>query len=392
VLLAASMNRQKFSPRPIWYIGVAFVVVGGLLATYHADSKFSNEFVVARMIFVLLIWLWGIRNLVRTDHQMRIVMGAYVLGCAISSFVAMLQSYAHVLTSLGSQLFGRASGLARHPDDTGSFEALGITLAFALALHPEVKRRWIAGIGALTIAMGLIISGSVSGMLCGIAGCFVVLLIRGIRLKTVVTIIAVVAVAYVGSIAIQAASGKGLNPIARFESATSSSGGNNSIGPREGTWKGAWEGIESSPILGHGLDVESSLTYLDHNNNTWYPTHNFILMEWFQGGALFLIGFLICIIEALRRTWRDGKPDPTRAALFAGAISVLLIASQAPTMYDRYFWFPFVLAMTYPLAGPVLRPKDKDMAPALAATTVPADGQDGHPTDALSGPLDTPTA
>jgi O-antigen ligase len=117
-----------------------------------------------------------------------------------------------------------------------------------------------------------------------------------------------------------------------------------------GTWKGSWTGIVESPFLGHGLDILSSLTYLDPNNNTEYPTHNFVLMAWYQGGILFLVGDLICIAEALRRMFLGGKPDGTRRVLFGGAVAVLLFAMQAPMMFDRYFWFPFVLAMAYPLS------------------------------------------
>jgi O-antigen ligase len=210
----------------------------------------------------------------------------------------------------------------------------------------------------LVIAMGLIVTGSVSGMICGIGGCLVVLIVRGVKLRRIVAIAFLLALAYAGGTALQGAtsSGHSLNPIARFEAATGpESGGANSVTPREGTWKGAWAGIENSPILGHGLDIASSLTYLDPNNNTYYPTHNLVLMGWFQGGMLFVFGELICIAEAIRRLFMNGRPDPTRATLFGGAVAVLLISMQAPTMFDRYFWFPFVLATTYPMATLIRR-------------------------------------
>jgi O-antigen ligase len=303
------------------------------------------------MLFVLLIWMWTIRHLLTDEAGIRLAMTAYVLGCVTSAFVALLQLDAHVLVSIGTVFNGRATGLAKHPDDTGSFLALGLTFAVGLALHPSHKRRWLYVVSALVIAMGLIVSGSVSGMLCGLAGCFIVMALSGIKIQHFVAIVVILVAGYVGGTSIQGHNGKSLNPIARFEAATGpEANGSNSVAPREGTWKGAWNGIENSPILGHGLDVLSSLTYLDPNNNTEYPTHNFILMAWFQGGILFLVGDLICIAEAFRRMFLKGKLDAMTKVLFGGAVAVILFALQAPMMFDRYFWFPFVLAMAYPLS------------------------------------------
>jgi hypothetical protein len=100
--------------------------------------------------------------------------------------------------------------------------------------------------------------------------------------------------------------------------------------------------------LGHGLDVYSSVTYTDPYTNTPEPTHDFVLMAWYQGGALFLIGDLICIAEGIRRMRMRGR-GPTQGILLAGSVSVILFALQAPMLYSRYFWFPFVLATAYPM-------------------------------------------
>jgi O-antigen ligase len=371
ILVALSVRRRRLPPTRTWYIGIAFVVVGGMAATFHAVLPTESIFVVARMLFVLLIWQWTIRHLVTDEDRMRSIMTAYVLGCVVSAMVAVLQLDAHVLVSLGTVFNGRATGLARHPDDTGSFLALGLTFAVGLALHPSHRRRWFYIACAFLIAVGLIVSGSVSGMLCGLAGCLVIMVLSGIKVKHFVAIVLILVAGYVGGTSIQGSSGKSLNPIARFEAATGpEANGANSVTPRVGTWKGSWRGIVESPFLGHGLDILSSLTYLDPNNDTEYPTHNFILMAWYQGGILFLVGDLICIAEALRRMLMNGKPDGTRRVLFGGAVAVLLFAMQAPMMFDRYFWFPFVLAMAYPLANATRRRAASDGAHVLTLSNV----------------------
>jgi O-antigen ligase len=351
--LALSIRRRKIPPTPLWNIGAVLVVLGGLGSCYFADIFLASLFVVARMIFVLVVWQISMRYLVDNERWMTLVITAYVAGCAVSGFVAILQLEFHLFLAEGGLVNGRAFGLAHHPDDTGSFLALGLTFATALALHPRVKRQWYhIGFIAL-IAIGLIVSGSVSGMICALGGSMFVLLRRGIKVSRLIGVTVVLVGVYAGGIAIQGGNGKSsLNPIARFKKATGAeNGGGNSVTPRIGTIKGAWDGIVDDPVFGHGLDVISSLTYLDRNVNVEYPTHNFILMAWFQGGIFFLIGDLICIGEALRRMIK-GKRDPTKDMLLAGALAVIVFALQAPMMFDRYFWFPFVLAMTL-RGGPV---------------------------------------
>jgi len=142
VLLALSVRRPKVSPTPLWHLGAFLVVVGGVTASFFAVVPLSSISVVGRMIFVLVVWQWTVRNLVTEERWLRAVMTAYAMGCAVSGLVAVLQLEFHLLVSLGGVYEGRAFGLARHPDDTGSFLALGLTLAVGLALHPGIRRRW----------------------------------------------------------------------------------------------------------------------------------------------------------------------------------------------------------------------------------------------------------
>jgi O-antigen ligase len=302
------------------------------------------------MVFVLLIWQWGIRHLIDNNDRLHAIITAYIFGCVASAFVAIVQLEAHQLISLGTLYKGRSTGLAKHPDDTGSLLALGLAFSVGLALYRQRAHRWIYVVSAIVIGVGLICTGSVSGMITALLGAIIAMALGGVRAKQVLTIVAVVAIAYVAGTAVQGASGKSLNPIQRFTAATGSqSGGSNSVGPRIGTWRGAFHGIVNSPFLGHGLDLYSGVTYTDPNNNTPEETHDFVLMGWYQGGALFFVGELICIAEGLRRMFLRGKRDPYRPVLVAGGVTVIAFALQAPMLFDRYFWLPFVLATTYPM-------------------------------------------
>ncbi len=350
VLLAASVHRRRLAPTRVWYIGVAFVIVGGILATFHADEWVESLFVVARMIFVLLMWQWTMRHLVDNENRLHAVISAYIFGCVASAFVAIVQLEGHQLISLGTFFNGRTTGLAKHPDDTGSLLALGMAFSVGLALHRGRRHRWVYAASAVVIGVGLICTGSVSGMLTGVLGAIVAMALGGVRLKQVLTVVGVVVIAYVAGVAVQGSNGKSLNPIQRFSAATGSeASGHNSVSPRVGTWEGSWRGIVNSPILGHGLDIVSGVTYTDPTNNTPEETHDFLLMGWYQGGILFLAGELICIGEGIRRMFLRGRRDPYRSVLVAGGVTVIAFALQAPMLFDRYFWLPFVLATTYPM-------------------------------------------
>ncbi len=350
VLLALSVKRRKLPPTRVWYIGVMFIVVSGLLATIHAQLPTQSIFVVARMLFVLLMWQWTIRHLIDDERRLRTIMTAYVLGATTSAFVAIIQLELHLLTSFGTLFKGRSTGLAKHPDDTGSLLALGLAFAVGMAIQAHGRRRAVYIVCSVIIGVGLICTGSVSGMGTGIAGAIVALLLGGVNFRQIFVVLLVVVAAYFVGTAIQGHSGKSLNPIARFEAATGSeAGGSNSVTPRIGTWKGSWNYIVRSPFLGNGLDVASGVSYTDVYNNVPEETHDFVLMGWFQGGFFFLVGELICIAEGIRRMLTGRKRHPSLGILLAGATSVILFALQAPMLFDRYFWFPFVLATTYPM-------------------------------------------
>jgi hypothetical protein len=357
ILLALSTRRRRLPPTRVWYIGVACTVVSGILATFHAQLPTQSIFVVARMLFVLLMWQWTIRHLIDDEQRLRRIMTAYVLGAATSAFVAVVQLELHLLTSFGTLFKGRSTGLAKHPDDTGSLLALGLAFAVGMAIQAHGRRRW-AYIGcSVIIGMGLVCTGSVSGMITAVAGATVALILGGVSFRQIFAVLVVVVVAYVGGTAIQGhSSGKSLNPIARFEAATGpESAGSNSVTPRIGTWKGSWNYIVRSPFLGNGLDVASGVSYTDIYNNVPEETHDFVLMGWFQGGFFFLVGELICIAEGIRRMVKGRREHPSLGILLAGGTTVILFALQAPMLFDRYFWFPFVLACTYPML--YLRPR-----------------------------------
>jgi hypothetical protein len=347
--LALTTQRPKCPPTTAWNIGGVLVVIGGIGASFSAILPKSSVLVDARMVFVLFIWQWTIRHTLSEKHRLVRGLDMYIVGAAVSGAVAILQSKFHFIVSHGSTVNGRAFGLTTNPNDAGANLALGLVLAVGLAIHFGVGRRGFRFICIGLISIGLILSGSVGGMGTALIGCFVILIRHRVRPRTLVVTALAVGVIYVGGISLLGSgpNARKLNPIARFQQATGNGTGQNTVSPRINTDKAAWSGIVANPVFGRGLDAASGLVYYDPNLGAQYPTHNFILTLWYQGGLLFLLGGLIAIASALRRLVGIRPRDPTTDLVLAGAITVFLFSMQAPVMFDRYFWLPFVLAMTF---------------------------------------------
>jgi O-antigen ligase len=203
-------------------------------------------------------------------------------------------------------------------------------------------------ISVTLIIFGLLLSSSVSAMLAAVAACFVLLVLRRVNLRRVITGAVVIAVVYVAAILFLGAS----NPIARLTSTVGNSSTVNTGTLRVSTYKAAWHGIAEDPMVGHGLDQVSGAVYFDIYSGAVYAPHNLVLILWYQGGFLFLFGSLMAVFIALWRMFKLRRRDPTTDIIFAGGVASLAYAQTAPVIFQTYFWLPIVLAITYSLARP----------------------------------------
>ena len=137
------------------------------------------------------------------------------------------------------------------------------------------------------LASALIFSASVSGMSSTLVGCFVLFITRGFRLRTVLGVVAALAVVYVIAVSVQSSGSHfDLNPIARIEQTTGTNTGYNTVNPRVATLEHSWSGIVQSPIIGHGLDQTTIAVYYDADVGVYYPAHNIVILYWFAGGIV----------------------------------------------------------------------------------------------------------
>jgi O-antigen ligase len=345
IVLAFSKQLPTVEPMPVsWQVAVVLVVIGGIVACVVALDLILSVLVLARMIFVLMFWPYLIRHVLTTRRLKHMAMYAFVLGCAASGFAEILQKL-HIYP-LPDAAGGRAVGFTIQPDELGAILALGLVFAIGLAMELGFGRRRHRLISVMLIVFGLLLSASVSAILAALAAVFVLLVLRRVNLRKVITGVVVIVAIYVASIGLLGAT----NPIGRFQSTVGNSSSVNTGTLRVSTYKAAWHGIAEDPLVGHGLDQVSGAVYFDIYSGAVYAPHNFILILWYQGGFLFLLGSLMAVFVALWRVFRLRRRDPTGDIIFAGGVASLAYAQTAPVIFQTYFWLPFVLAMTYSLA------------------------------------------
>jgi hypothetical protein len=353
IVLIASQAVPKVHSTPVWYFGSFLIFIGGIAATLVADSFIASLIVVFNGVFVLFVWQWTLRHVLTTTKWRQAAITAYVIGSAISAFVAFIQTEFHTLgyrgTGGGAE-GSRAVGLTGQPDIAAVTYALSIVFAIGLLLELGRGRYYYRVACVVIIATALIFSASVSGMAGAMLGIFILLLRRGLKPSAIVGTVFILAVVYIGATSLlpSGSGGEDLNPIARLEQTTSSNSSYNTVNSREATWSNAWKGIQLSPIWGHGLDAESVLVYYDPYLYVSYPAHNLLLGIWYIGGIWFVFGYAINFTTAFRRLTRTGFRDPTRDMILSGAIAVLVFTLVSPELFDRWLWLPFVLAMTFP--------------------------------------------
>jgi O-antigen ligase len=183
-------------------------------------------------------------------------------------------------------------------------------------------------------------------MLAATAACLFWLVLRGLSLRVVLSLGAMVVAGFV----LLSASGvtEASSPLERFMTVTSveekAAGTGGSLYTRFEGYSRAWERIQERPLIGVGFDSESGLQELEGP----HAVHNMIFNSWFSGGALSLVGILFlvggvlaCGVGVLRRTPVDERSAV--ASLVAALVAFVLFGMGEPILFVRYGWLPSAL-------------------------------------------------
>jgi hypothetical protein len=347
-LMLSRRPPKKAPPVPGWYFGSFVFVLAGVVASSQAVSKSASLQVVVNAVFVFFVLQWMLRQLLDTTTRIQIAMGAFIVGTTASAFVAFLQTEFHVLGygQVANLEGARAIGLSDQPNVAAVAFALAMVFAVGLALEHGLRRHWYLGVCIAILGSALIFSASVSGQSSTLVGCIVLFIARGVRLRTVLTVIAALAVVYVIAISVESNGNHfDLNPIARIEQTTTANSGYNTVSSRIDTIRDSWSGIVESPIVGHGLDQTTIAVYYDPYLGVSYPAHNIVLIYWFAGGIFMVAAVALMMASSFRRVFV--RKDAPRGTVLAGCVTVLFFALQSPELVDRWLWLPFMLALCF---------------------------------------------
>lgn len=355
-LLLSRRPPPQAPPAPAWYFGSFVWVLAGVVASSQAVSQGASLEVVLNAIFVFFVLQWMLRQLLDDTTCIRTGMIAFVLGASVSAFVAFLQTEFHVLGySHQASLEGsRAVGLSDQPNIAAVAFALGLVFAIGLVAELGLRRRWYLGVCVAVLAGALIFSASVSGMSSTLVGCVVLFAARGLRLRTVLAVLAVLAVVYLLAVSVQSnGSHFDLDPIARIEQTTGTNTGYNTVNPRVATIEHSWSGIVQSPIVGHGLDQTTIAVYDDPSVGVSYPAHNIVILYWYAGGIFMVAAGALMMGSSFNRLLKGRRGRGTtrdraiRDTVLAGCVVVLFFSMQSPEIVDRWLWLPFLLALCF---------------------------------------------
>lgn len=332
---------------PLVLVGVALFAVGGLVSSFHAARPLASAAVVARVIYITIPWFWIGTVLLRTKAQIEWAVTAWVVSVALSGTGALAQLFLGNVIPGGDVSGGRESGFTFQYNILGGMTAVAFVPALMIAARSKGRKRLLMLPTVALIGAGLLLSGSIGGILAAAVTTAVWL----VGSRQAVRTLAVFAVLGIGAALLFGATGraKSVLPTHRFSLVTSSDvsrthGG--TLYSRIDVYRAAWSRIGRDPLVGVGLDQTSAQV-------DGLQVHNLVLGPWFTAGILGVLGILVLIGSLTGVAFgvlRGAESADERLLALSLALSFLtfvLFAMSEPILYVRYGWAPvaFLLAL-----------------------------------------------
>lgn len=316
------------------------LAVGGLLSAGNAKDAIGSTAVVVRLVFVMFVLPWLARILLPHRESLATAAKWLVAGAAFSASGTLLQFYVgpHIIPGSEVTNVGRFAGWEQNVSDLGGIGAMGFGIGVGFALAARRLARVIAIVGIGLLSVGLVLSGSVSGMLASAVALFVYSFRRALQTRYVVMLVLVFGlVLYVASRVQSSVSA--LGPVGRLlQTLGVTAGGRYStVESRFGTYQAAWEQLLANPVIGRGFDSSTALA----NGN--FAVHDLLLGAAFQGGLLVSVAVLAMAVRPIHGGWLRNDHSMLATQFIAGFAGVWVFALTAPSLYNRYFWVPVAL-------------------------------------------------
>lgn len=343
LLAVVSLARPTLRVPGALSVAGALVVVGALLASIVSSDPVGSIGVGVRLTYTVLVIPWILLTLLTEQRHVERAVLWWLAGAALCAAAALLQFLVGDIIPGGTITSdSRFTGFTTHPSDLGGIAAMSAAAALGAAFSPLRRRmRRLAVLILAVSVVGLLMSGSVSGLL---AMCAVVLflVVRGaIKPGRALILGAAVSIAVGFAVAVLTSAGAA-GPLQRLlltTGQTEASADSNTAGTRLELADRAVQAIVARPVTGHGLATEDNILF------GMFTVHSNFLAAWHAGGVLLFIGVVIASALALRYCLRRRSSDPLQTTVAAAVVAALVFAQTAPSMLNRYYWVPIAFAI-----------------------------------------------
>ena len=346
VLLTYGLERDYLIPSMIT-IGVAVFAAGGVISSSQAIAPLQSLSIVVRLLYLTIVWFWLATIVLQKQRHVEITALAWISSAAVSSSGAILQFFYGDVIPGGTLAWGRMTGFTEHFNVLGGLAATSIVPALMFSVDGTRRSdRMIATVATGFIGAGLLLSGSVGGLLAASIGVLFWLAVRGLTVRSFVSLSA----AALAALFLMSATGStnSPDPLDRIRRVTSAEEfaagtGGGTVYQRVDGYREAWDHIARQPFVGVGLDEASSVKILGEK-----LVHNMLINPWFSAGILGFLGVLLIVSGAVvtgTQVVRYASPAqrPLATALLASVVTFVIFAMGEPILFVRYGWFPTAL-------------------------------------------------
>lgn len=324
---------------PAVWIFAGYASFASILLATNESTITDNLFVGAQLILILGCGVFCLTHAALADQRFAHRLAtAFLLGQSLSAGAAILQLMGYSIFMPQNHWWDRrVQGLADHPNTLGLMSALAIVIALQVAFSSR-KYLALALVGVIVNILGLIGSGSLTGILALSAGLFVLALCMRSHLGKITIWGASIAILF-WLVAILTNVFDILPSLShRYNQVTGQNASGSSLENRGQTYAFAWSKISEDPLFGFGLNGRTSGTY-----NGVTMVHNAFLRAWYQGGILLAVAFALIIVALIVVVIR--ATVTRKYASEAAVIAVIVVyASVSPVLEQRQFWLPVLVA------------------------------------------------
>lgn len=348
---------SSFATPGVTTLVLTLFVFGAAVSVGNAIRPEESAVVVLRLLLLVFLLPIQARMLLQTAEQLQRAAAWLVAGATISASGAIAQAFISPTIIPGAAPVtaeGRFAGMTGHVSDMGGIAALGLAVAIGFVISSRRGKRLVAMAASAILAIGLVLSGSVSGMISVVVALLIYVLMGAIRFRSLILIVAAMGAAlWLAGVAQSSVSA--LSPIERLLQTVgiTENGRYSTLGSRTETFDVAWAIIIQNPLIGQGFDAISV-------SADEFSPHNILIAAWFQGGIFFALAITAMILRPFVGRWvRESRRSTISVQMVAATMSALVFSMTAPSLFNRYFWIPVaLLGVARGLTLLRLRPRD----------------------------------